>query len=1011
MQLRKRKRIGAFFLAVVLAMPAMTGWAEAFPYVGFATVSVNLRQRPSGSAPVATVIPATDAMTVTGESGDYYIVQYEGKEGYVLKKYVSFTGGAESSEIATVPPSDSTAGFQLLYSGSTGTAVKILQQALKELGFLTGEADGSFGAATKKAVTEFQKMNGLSQTGTADADTQDLMFLGKPKNSKGKAVTIKTVSPLEGAVIASSGQGEAVRLLQVRLKELGYYSGSADGICGSATVKAIKAFQKKMGLSQTGKADGATQTALYGDGALSANATATPKPTPTPTPIPTNAPAATAEPTYPLTTYTLAAVNLRKSASLSSTRIMTISKGEEISVLSLDGDFAKVTYKNKTGYVAAEYVNIPAQYLPGKTLDEDSDAQARYGVLQSGSKSKAVAALQEALKELGYYNGTADGSFGMTTVAAFKNFQKNNGLKQDGIASPEIQQLIFEGRPLNSRGKKTTLKTLPAVENFPMQAGDRGEIVTVLQERLRTLGYYTAEATTTYDSATEKAVKKFQSDHHLTVDGKAGEKTLRLLYLLAVTDAPAATPTLQPYVSPTPTPITAQNVVVMRKGTQGVAVQRLQERLIELGYYNASADGLYDADDMAAVQAFQRKNGLKIDGIAGLETQTLLFSDQALPATSASLATPTPVPTAVPTQNPATDGWVTLPGTATATPYPYYTPDLTQTFRSGSTGEGVRSLQERLTVLGYYNTGVDGVFGNATLNAVVAFQRRNGLSVSGEANPATLEKLYGENAISATGATVTATPAPSATQTPTQLKVGSKGDAVKTMQQRLVSLGYLSVADGIYGPKTYNAVVSFQRKNGLTADGVAGVMTLNRLNSSSAVSANGALNSVPTVTPSVGGTGSSSGSSSSGFTAPQASEVRYANYYTEIRARAKLMPDVVIYDPETGLHYNLHMFSFGKHVDCEPPTAEDTAIMNQVCGEDNWTAKYVWVIFSDGRVYLGSTHSHGHEVDHTSGNNLEGHVCLHFPRVMSEAEATGPYAVSHQKEILWGWEITQAMIK
>ena len=85
--------------------------------------------------------------------------------------------------------------------------------------------------------------------------------------------------------------------------------------------------------------------------------------------------------------------------------------------------------------------------------------------------------------------------------------------------------------------------------------------------------------------------------------------------------------------------------------------------------------------------------------------------------------------------------------------------------------------------------------------------------------------------------------------------------------------------------------------------------------------------------------------------------------------------------------------------------------MYQVCGENSWTAKYVWVIFSDGRVYIASTHSHGHEVDHTSGNNLVGHICLHFPRVMSEAEATGPYAVSHQKEILWGWELTQAMAK
>ena len=150
MQCGMKKRVCALMMALVLAMPALAGLAEAFPYVGFAAVSVNVRTRPSDTAPVATVVPATDAMTVTGESGDYYIVQYEGTEGYVLKKYVSFTGGAESAEMATVPPSTSTAGFMLLYSGSRGTEVKILQQALKELGFLSGEADGVFGAATKR---------------------------------------------------------------------------------------------------------------------------------------------------------------------------------------------------------------------------------------------------------------------------------------------------------------------------------------------------------------------------------------------------------------------------------------------------------------------------------------------------------------------------------------------------------------------------------------------------------------------------------------------------------------------------------------------------------------------------------------------------------------------------------------------------------------------------------------------------------------------------------------------
>ncbi len=94
-----------------------------------------------------------------------------------------------------------------------------------------------------------------------------------------------------------------------------------------------------------------------------------------------------------------------------------------------------------------------------------------------------------------------------------------------------------------------------------------------------------------------------------------------------------------------------------------------------------------------------------------------------------------------------------------------------------------------------------------------------------------------------------------------------------------------------------------------------------------------------------------------------------------------------------------------------PPTKEDTAIMNSIMGVNNWTPRPVWVIFSDGRVYMGSTHSHGHEVDYTSGNDLTGHLCVHFPREIAEAALTGPYAVSHQNAILAGWDVTQGMAR
>ena len=68
------------------------------------------------------------------------------------------------------------------------------------------------------------------------------------------------------------------------------------------------------------------------------------------------------------------------------------------------------------------------------------------------------------------------------------------------------------------------------------------------------------------------------------------------------------------------------------------------------------------------------------------------------------------------------------------------------------------------------------------------------------------------------------------------LEVGSNGDAVAILQRALIDLGFSmpkstqsGSPDGIYGGETQATVQAFQRANGLTADGIAGRDTLNRL--------------------------------------------------------------------------------------------------------------------------------------------------------------------------------------
>jgi N-acetylmuramoyl-L-alanine amidase len=62
------------------------------------------------------------------------------------------------------------------------------------------------------------------------------------------------------------------------------------------------------------------------------------------------------------------------------------------------------------------------------------------------------------------------------------------------------------------------------------------------------------------------------------------------------------------------------------------------------------------------------------------------------------------------------------------------------------------------------------------------------------------------------------------------LKQGAKGGEVKEVQRRLKEWGYYKGAvDGVFGPNTKNAVISFQKKNGLTPDGVVGKATYKAL--------------------------------------------------------------------------------------------------------------------------------------------------------------------------------------
>lgn len=409
------------------------------------------------------------------------------------------------------------------------------------------------------------------------------------------------------------------------------------------------------------------------------------------------------------------------------------------------------------------------------------------GTLRNGSTGQNVRMLQTALKNLGYYTGSIDGDFGVGTETAVRAFQSQHGLTVDGVAGTRTLEKLY------SDSAKTAPPQLPITTSFVyatsrptpltytpstlstyryLQLGSTGADVTRLQNRLKELQYYGANATGSFDANTEAAVTAFQRRNGLWVDGVAGEDTQRMLYSSAALSYTGASTVQQP-----------TGYQTLKNGSEGAAVTQLQSRLSDLYYYNGAIDGKFGATTELAVRVFQQRSGLTVDGVAGSGTQARLYSPDAVAA-----------PTVPPVTAPASG-----------------------TLQTGSTGEGVYALQERLYDLGFYTGRIDGVYDDEVAAAVRAFQTFKGLKVDGKAGTQTQQALFSQATTGAGDLYST-------------LREGDSGERVKALQSLLYAYGYyLGTIDGNYGAGTAMSVQQFQSVNGLTPDGVAGPATLQTL--------------------------------------------------------------------------------------------------------------------------------------------------------------------------------------
>ena len=445
---------------------------------------------------------------------------------------------------------------------------------------------------------------------------------------------------------------------------------------------------------------------------------------------------------------------------------------------------------------------------------------------------------------------------------------------------------------------KTASSSSSSSSTTRLEKGSTGSDVKELQTKLKKLGYYDAYVDGDYGDTTVAAVKAFQKKYNLTADGIAGKETLKKLDS-AYKNADSA-----------------KDVDSLRMGDSGSAVKDLQTKLKKLGYYDGTVDSTFGSGTYAAVRAFQKKYNLTADGVAGSETLKKLDSAY---------------------KNADSD-------------------KDDDSLRKGATGSAVKDLQTKLKKLGFYNASIDGDYGDTTVAAVKAFQKKYNLTADGVAGSETLKKLDSayKNADSNTSTD------------DDSLRKGATGTAVKTLQTNLKKLGfYTAYVDGSFGSTTESAVKAFQKKYGLTADGVAGSATLKKIESAVA-------------------------SASSGKMTTERLDWFNGGKY--------VIPNGAVFqikDVSTGLIFSARRQSGGNHMDAEPLTAEDTAILKKINGGTfSWRRRAVLVKYN-GHVYAASIYSEPHGTNTILDNNFDGQFCLHF--YGSKTHGTDRVDADHQK--------------
>ena len=533
-----------------------------------------------------------------------------------------------------------------LRQGDSGTAVFTLQRQLNRIakdypffGKLT--VDGVFGPRMVSTVKTFQRQFNLTADGVVGRQTwykisyiyvsvKDLAELTSEGETSSGTLSDGSWG---GTALRTGSTGSAVEQVQFWLNTLAQYESalpslSVDGRYGAATASAVRAFQRRYGLTVDGVVGRETWNAIYNEFRSIQSDNGTPN-------------------AYPGTA-------LREGASGQNVRLVQFwlkiahTVYSRLNDLTVDGRFGAATTAAVKRFQT--YFGLTSDGVVGRTtwnklyevyndiankLLSSSLRPGEYpGILRRGSSGTAVRELQFYLYLLSAYESSIpavgiDGSFGAATENAVRAYQRFAGLTVDGIVGRATWESLYgKASALRSSGPVVTLKRLP-YPGQPLTVGSEGSDVLYYTILLRRIAYYfeSVEApplATGYTGETAAATRSAQALLGLPETGIADAETWTAVEALSLQLATGM---------PNPDRDAAREMAypgrAMKEGSVGPDVMQIEQWINSRanlccgeGFVRDNAS--FGPAETVAVKAAQARAGLQQTGTVGRETWAAL---------------------------------------------------------------------------------------------------------------------------------------------------------------------------------------------------------------------------------------------------------------------------------------------------------------------------------------------------------------------------------------------------